>query len=576
MMNKKQIFFFLLTACFSQTVFAKNSPPWLTLKEINTSNEKSYYFYFDNDTLRTALIRIAKTFDAKIHFSDEIPDDTLNQMISGRFRVSSPEELFNKFSDNFAISWFFYDGILYVTSNTFVTKNLYVAPDLVSNFKNVLNNDGILNDRFSWSEVPSEGMIVVSGPDDYIKIIEKKMKKLHISPVDQQFALFHLKYANAVDTTVQLGSQQLTIPGVATILKALLQNGQTESSGTNSKLLKQVVEPLKNNLKDILPNSAANLSEAESISNFEKQDRDHLKTTVSSPIIQADNRLNTIIIRDRSNNMGIYKSLIDMLDVPAPLIQIEVMILDVDQVKMAESGVSWWGNNKGGINGGFGGNNLTNAPAAGAPTLVASYGNVAPGNLIINNLATFLASLRFLENKGYAKTESKSAVVTIDNIAAAVNLSETAYPLSTPQTQNSGASAIQTQVEMQVTPHVIYEENNMKKIKLTVALKDGNMQEKTVGGGPTTLQGDLSSQAIVEEGSSLLLAGFTHKQMEQIESKVPVLGDIPVLGWFFKSKNSANKELQRTYLVSPSIVWSDRGKKIPNYSLLNERGTKER
>ena len=555
--------------------YAKNVPPWITAKQVNENNANSYYYYFDSDTLRTALIRIAKSFDVKIHFSDEIPDDTLNQMLSGRFRVSSPEELFNKFGDNFAITWFYYDGILYITSNNFVTKNLYVAPDLLANFKNVLANDGIIDDRFSWTEVPSEGMVVVSGPRDYISILEKKMKKLHISPIDQQFALFHLKYASAVDTTIQLSNQQLVIPGVATILKTLLQGGQSDSSiGASSKLLKQVVEPLKNNLKGLLPKTDSSDDGSQNISMSEGQNRDRLKTTVSSPVIQADNRLNTIIIRDKSNNMSIYKSLIDMLDVPAPLIQIEVLILDVDQIKMNEAGVSWWGNAGGGINGGFGSNNLNSSPQAGAPSLLASYGNISPGNLIVNNLQTFLASLRFLENKGYAKAESKSAVVTIDNIAAVVNLSQTFYPVANLQNQGKQDS-MQTQIQMQVTPHVVYEDNNKKKLKLTVSLKDGNVEEKTASGIPSTLQGELNSQAIIEEGSSLLLAGFTHKQTEETENKVPVLGDIPILGWFFKSKSSENRELQRTYLVSPTIVWQDRNKKVPNYSLLNHKGEKE-
>ncbi|MES2615359.1 MAG: secretin N-terminal domain-containing protein [Bdellovibrionota bacterium] len=552
--------------------YGASAPPWPTGQPPNGQIKNPYFYYFEGDTLRTALIKVAQSFEVKVHFSDDLVEDTLNQKLSGKFKVYSPVEVYNRFASNFGFTWFYYSGVLYITSNNFITKNLYVAPELLSNFKNVLNNDGLLDNRFGWSEIPSEGVIVVSGPEDYISLIAKKMKKLNVSPVDQQLAVFRLKYASAVDTTIDLGTSQIVLPGVATILKSMLQGNQNTSPGVDNKLLRQVIEPLKNNLKAVMPN--ATLPGNNDVAQLDDQtamqpaaNDQHQRSSVSSPVIQADNRLNTIIIRDKSNNIAIYKSLIALLDVPAPLIQVQVLILDIDQVKMNSAGINWWGNSGDGVSGGFGANNL-NSPQSGTPTLSAAFGNVSPGNLIVNNLKSFLTGLHFLQTKGYAKAESKSAVVTIDNIAAVVNLVET---YQTVNAQSPQGTPVSTQIQMQVTPHVIFDGPDKKRIHLTVSLKDGNAEEKMVNGMPVTLQGNLNSQAVIEEGSGLLLAGFSHKQTEEVESKVPLLGDIPILGWLFKDKTSTNRELQRSYLVTPNIIWSDRNEKVPNYSLLHGR-----
>ncbi len=587
---KKQTIFGLLSllSIASSSVAFASTQPWPTSPPNAATAVTPYYYYFQSqDTLRTSLIKIAQTFDVKVYFSDDLSDDTLNQPIEGNFKVFSPIELYNKFASKFNFTWFYYSGILYICSNNYTIKNLNVAPEVLPNFKDVIDTDGLVDPKFGWTEIPAQGTVVVSGPKEYVNLLSKRMLKLNISPVNQEFAVFRLKYASAVDTQVDVSNGQIVIPGVVTILKTMLQGSKNVPSGVDSKLLQQVIEPIKNNFKNVLPQLSSGAAESTNTANASSDAASNLtsdntnstsgpnRASITSPVIEADNRLNTIVIRDKSANIPIYKALIEMLDVPAPLIQVEVLIVDVDQVKMNNAGVSWWGNSGGegnaanSVSGGFGSNNLANqTTSGGAPSLIASFGNVSPGNLIVNNLTSFIAGLRFLEGKGYAKAQSRSAVITIDNIAAIVNLTESYYAAQTQSQQNN---QVQTQMQMQVIPHLITEDENKRRIKLIVALKDGNVEERVVNGMPATLQGVLNSQAVIDEGSSLLLAGFTHKQTEQVESKVPILGDIPLLGWLFKNKSASSRSLQRSYLVTPKIIWSDKHEKIPNYSILSPK-----
>jgi hypothetical protein len=117
---------------------------------------------------------------------------------------------------------------------------------------------------------------------------------------------------------------------------------------------------------------------------------------------------------------------------------------------------------------------------------------------------------------------------------------------------------------------IIFENDDIdnRRIRLSVVLKDGNVQERLNNALPSTIQSALTSQAIVEEGNSLLMAGFTRTQMEEAETGVPILKDIPVLGWFFKQKTMKQEQYQRSYLITPKILWYDREKKIPNYEVV--------
>ena len=63
---------------------------------------------------------------------------------------------------------------------------------------------------------------------------------------------------------------------------------------------------------------------------------------ITSPLIEADRRLNTVIIRDKVENLGLYKNLIDLLDIPAPLIQVEVLVIHLDQQNLKSAGIDWW------------------------------------------------------------------------------------------------------------------------------------------------------------------------------------------------------------------------------------------
>ena len=283
-------------------------------------------------------------------------------------------------------------------------------------------------------------------------------------------------------------------------------------------------------------------------------------------IIQADNRLNTIVIRDKKTNLDIYRNLIQLLDVPAPLIQVEVLIIHLDQDKLNEEGINWWATTKSGFQGGFGASNLSSKPGS---DLSAYYGQINPAQLIVNNANTFMASLDFLQKNRVAKAVGKPSLATIDNLPAIVNVTENIYLNSVanqqPNNNNSNGSNGTTNnynqmnitTSLQITPHIIYDDfTKSNLIKLSIVLQDGSISDPTSNVLSNTVQSNITSQAVLKEGQSILLAGYSKDTSEVINKQVPFLGSIPLLGWFFKSSSTQQKKIETVYLVTPKIIWN--------------------
>lgn len=523
-----------------QPAFAINYP-W-TNATTGSNPTGSYHFYYQQKTLSSVLKEIATTYNLKINMNSSVSAATLSKIVSGNFDVKTPTELLNRLEVAYGFTWFYYSNTIYVTSNQTSSAVVYISPESMANIKSILFKEDLLNDKFGWTEIPSESRVIVSGPKEYVNLVLARVHKLNVSPINQQFAVYRLKYASPTDTIVNVGNQQIVIPGVATILQNIIsgKSSGSNSSISSSKILDKVAEPLKNQAAESIKALA---SGADSSNSGAFQDT---KSSVSSPLIQADSRLTAIIIRDKATNLKIYKSLIDMLDVPTPLIQVEAMIIDFDQYKLNQAGVSWWGSHNG-VGGGYNADQLKSGSGL-------SIGNLAPSNLIVSNVGGFLAKLQFLEDNGLAKTESKSGIVTQDNRPAAINLTESFYSQNASTQGGGNPGQVNTNMNMLITPHVIFDDNK-NKIKLTVDLQDGNIEEKVVNNMPTTLQGSVSSQAVINAGQSLLIAGYSRVVSEKTTNQVPVLGSIPIVGWLFKNSSTKDRKLQRTYLITPKILW---------------------
>ncbi len=114
---------------------------------------------------------------------------------------------------------------------------------------------------------------------------------------------------------------------------------------------------------------------------------------------------------------------------------------------------------------------------------------------------------------------------------------------------------------LRVTPHV-FKDNNEVRIKLLVNIEDGALTENRVDTLPVVNRSALSTQAMIFEGESLLVGGLVRESNGDQVTKVPLLGDIPLLGAMFRSTRKNNERIERMFLIQPRLS-SGRGRQSP-------------
>jgi type III secretion protein C len=514
------------------------------------SAQDGHMYFFNGRALNSILADSANNAGLKLSVNPEVKPK-LRQTVSGKFVVSSIDELFNSLGRLYGFEWFKFAGNVYITPKDIETKTITIDSAMISNVMQYLNELNIVNPKFPITAVPGDNKIIISGPSDYINLVTKKIQQLGLRTNQDQLMVFRLKYASAIDTVYFINNQSaavnntiasnqtLTVPGVATILTGLLNSG---NPGTT---------PISSKVKDSTQTSAESTSPT--------------LAKASSPTIQADERTNSILIRDSYANYSLYNNVITALDIPTPLIQIDVYTISVNQNKLNTFGASWVASTNG-ISGGYNASAIQDALVRIGSGLI----NPLTNQTVISNVPGFLLGLNFLANNGILQQVSQPSLVTTDSLPAIMSSNETIYlPTVTSQssstTQNSttsttsannGLGQIQTTRSLLIVPHVIQNSpHGDKKVQLNINLQDGNFSAIQASSGSVgLLQSNINTQVVLVNGQALLLAGDTRTVTETVVTQVPGLGDIPLLGWLFKSKRTVEYNRRSFYLVIPKIL----------------------
>ena len=565
------------TLLFTSPAAQASPPPW---------TDAAYSYYANNETLPTVLRNFASSFSLALELSPEVSGS-----VNGKFNANNPTEFMDRLGSVYGLNWFTHAGTLFVSRTTEMsTRSISSGSSNIAAVRDALNSLGILDKRFGWGELPEQGVALVSGPPGYVKLIERTMASLPLTAGGQQVAVFRLKHASVDDRTILYRDRQITTPGLAQVLRNLINNaGSTGSSGVSNSALSSVAGmlavpaglPAAANMAGVnfdsdsngspngfaaSPNGSANGSgtagggipggNAGGNSNARAQGGGGGSGQVSSrrrvaPSIQADSRLNAIIVQDTPERIPLYKALIDQLDVATPLIEIEALIIDVNTTRLDELGISWSGR-KGGTVAGFG--NMT--PSGDGNNLVIGALNRGatfdPTTLVVNTGNFLLSRIRALESNGDASIQSRPSILTIDNIGALLDLSETFY-IRTIGERVATVTPITAGTTLRVTPHFVMRDGG-PVVQLDVDIEDGQIQETVVDTIPTVRRSVVSTQAIVGEGQTLVIGGYRSTQRTNQIDKVPGLGSVPVVGMLFSNKVNNTQSRERLFMIRPRVV----------------------
>lgn len=463
-------------------------------------------------------------------------------VVKGRLKADNGSDFLERLTQVHDFRWFVYNGTLYlVPRHDNVSARLEVGEDAVQDAKAALVGVGLFDGRFGWGELPDEGVVLVNGPQEYVNLVRGILAPEHkkSTPKGKQIMVFRLTYASASDRVITTRGQKETIPGIKSILNSLLNQGATDRFAETRSKFDVGSEKRSRSEKNGRPDARENelnsrhpgTGRTEDADNSEQSRSGKAKSGLSEdkPRIDADTSINAIIVYDYANKREMYKNLIAELDIEPQQIEIEALIVDIDRNKLSELGVEWT------ITGG--------SQSSSLPIPV-------PGSaLMISNLAHFYAKLKALESSGEARVLAKPTVLTLDNVAAVLDLSQSSYvPLVGERVAE--LANITAGTMLRVVPRVLRDANRTR-VRLEVDIEDGALGDPSAKSNVT--RSTISTQAIIDTQQTLMIGGYHSESTTNGVRKLPVLGDVPLFGPLFRTHSESRSERERLFLITPRL-----------------------
>ncbi len=477
----------------------------------------------------------------------------------------------------------YYDGaVLYVYSPADMATRTLPLPASVGQRVLRTVTEMRLPDTRNTLRSTREGTLIVSGTRRFIEQVDEIARAQLVSErtgTPTGFKVFYLRYAWAQDVTINFGGRQAVLPGVATIVRALMTSNarsqvaistyETAAPGTQPGIRGQRSTRDPRDLGTLgLPGANANLPSAPVLAAAplaasartdggaaagQPQQPMVVAADPSQVRVEADARLNAVVVRDAPERLEQYEQLIAALDVEPQSLEIEATIIDLNTDRLRELGINWR-YSRGGSSLLFGRGDSSDLALSpnNTPLDVTPVGQGGFISAVLGGANEFIARINALQTQGAAKVVSSPQVLTLSNVEAVFDNSSTFF-VRVAGRDDVDLFNVSAGTTLRVTPHV-FKDNGQVRIKMLVSIEDGTLGARTVDTLPVVNRSAINTQALIFEGESLLVGGIVRESNSEDQSKVPLLGDIPLLGALFRNSGTANARVERLFLIQPRLA----------------------
>ncbi|MBC7957562.1 MAG: type III secretion system outer membrane ring subunit SctC [Cytophagales bacterium] len=496
--------------------------------------------------------------------------------VNGNFSGKAQAVLRN-LSAAFGLSLYFDGSVMYVYMAGETLTRTLMLPNAAAatKIKRLASEMGLVDQR-NYLRTTSEGVVMVTGTRRFLEQIEELYRAdsaRREAPSALSFKVFTLRYAWAQDTTVNFGNRQLVVPGVASILRSLVSGGtgipgpaggETASRATQTKLRGQGLTRAPQQQVLGMGEESGSAGSAEAVGRAYGSARAPTDAPLQAPAamstpeamvrIQADTRLNAVIVRDLAERMPDYEQLIRALDVEPVSIEIEATIIDINTDRATELGINWrWNTGRSSFLVGNGTASDRLLQPGGVPAeSITPQGRGGVVSAVLGDLSQFVARVSALQTQGAARVVSSPQVVTLSNVEAIFDNSSTFY-VKVAGKDEVDLFNVSAGTSLRVTPHV-FKDTEGTRIKLLVNLEDAAISTtRQVDNIPFVQRSVINTQALIYEGESLLIGGLTREASESGVDGVPGLSDVPFLGRLFKTERKSTGRVERLFLIAPRL-----------------------
>jgi type III secretion protein C len=504
--------------------------------------------------------------------------------VNGRFE-GTPSKLLRDLSRAYNLLSYYDGGVLYIAPASDTTTRSYLLSPAAASQVQRAAQALQLPDARNTLKFGDDGALLAVGAKRFVQQVDELVRQVRPTtaaaavnswaPVQQQplpdYRIFYLRYAWAQDVPMSFGGQQTMLPGVASILRSLagqptkaraalatdpsraqgsqrLRGGAMRTGGTGSTL--GLVDDAAPSVRgtDTLVAALTEVGYANPAPAPEPAQPPEF-----APRIEADPRLNAVIVRDLPERLDRYAALIKSLDIEPQALEIEATIIDINTDRMRELGINWRYNH--GLSSLLVGNGTASDLRLNGQQDVTPSAAGGAISAVIGNRYPFVARITALQSDGAAKVVSSPQVVTLSNVEAVFDNSQTYY-VRVAGREDVDLFNVTAGTRLRVTPHVFKDGTDAPRIKLLVQIEDGGLTGQSVDNLPIVERSGINTQALISEGESLLIGGMVRDSSTAGVDKVPLLGDIPVLGNLFKTQRKGGQRIERMFLITPRLASS--------------------
>ncbi|MBI4609143.1 MAG: AMIN domain-containing protein [Candidatus Rokubacteria bacterium] len=198
--------------------------------------------------------------------------------------------------------------------------------------------------------------------------------------------------------------------------------------------------------------------------------------------------------------------------------------------------------------------NLVTLPLSQTPAGAIHFGIV--GTKFNLNLV-----LEALKTQGKTTSLARPEIITVENTKASISLGEE-IPYATVSSAGTQIQFKEALLKLEVTPTVV-REAEFNRIKMKVVVENNARGAATVnlgsGGSPPVInRRKAETEVLIKEGEHLVIGGVTQRTTSELVRKVPILGDIPILGWLFKTRESSiDPDRELVVFITPTVLKTD-------------------
>ncbi|AWS49784.1 MULTISPECIES: type III secretion system outer membrane ring subunit SctC [Providencia] len=495
----------------------------------------------NHDTFVANNIAVGKVFDAvaeRLNKPIILSKLAAQKKVTGNFNLANADEMFKALTRRIALVWYDDGASIYIYDNSEMRSAIIPTNNVSSNqLLNYIQRNGIYDSRFPVRSQEGERLLFVSGPPLYIELIKaaslylaEQIRKEELS--SGEVAIIPLKHASVTDRSYSLRGQNITIPGLLTVINSLFKQGASPDEILHIQPPPTPINPTGDSIDELMDTPIG-----DSPSSGNKPMMVTKKPSNSAFSLVAHPDSNSLIVKGSQEQIRYVRQLVNTLDMRRRQVELSLWIIDITRSELDNLGVNWE-----------------------IGTFSTGTGSISFNRSTLSNSQQFLLQIDALSKTGNGHIVSRPVLLTQENIPALFD-NNTSFYAKLQGERIATLEQVTYGTMVSVMPRISVGNN----VEMEVNIEDGAENRDSTGktssveGLPAVNRTSINTVARIAKDSSLLIGGYTREQYVENESKIPFLGDLPYVGGLFSHSSTNQQKMVRLFLIQPRLLDENEG-----------------